>query len=96
MNAKTINRVAMLAAIAPIFFFQSSLAQEVASESQVAAAEADSALNRLSFSQWVKDFEKQFAPIGRPDPATGRTFYKSKAMPRNWYWPMKRRCWSCR
>lgn len=72
----------MLVAIVPLFLFKSSLAQEVASESQVAAAEADSALNRLSFSQWVKDFEKQFAPIGRPDPATGRIFYKSKAVVR--------------
>ena len=82
MNAKIINKVATLFAIAPLLFLQSSLAQEVASESQVAAAEADSAFNRLSFNQWVKDFEKQFAPIGRPYPATGRTFYKSKAVVR--------------
>ena len=60
MNTKTINKIATLFAIVPLFLLQSSLAQEVASESQVAAAEADSALNRLSFSQWVKDFEKQF------------------------------------
>ena len=82
MKTKTIIRIATLLAIAPFVLLQSSMAQELASESQVAAAEADSALNRLSFSQWVKDFEKQFAPIGRPDPTTGRTFYKSKAVVR--------------
>ena len=82
MKNKIIHSVAMLVAIAPLCLLQSSMAQDAASESQVSAAEADSALNRLSFGQWVKDFEKQFAPIGRPDPATGRTFYTSKAVVR--------------
>lgn len=61
---------------------QTVLAQDVASETQVSAAEADNTLNRLSFRQWVNDFEMQFAPIGRPDPSTGRTFYKAKAIVR--------------
>ena len=82
MKNKIIHSVAMLVAVAPLCLLQSSMAQDAASESQVSAAEADSALNRLSFGQWVKDFEKQFAPIGRPDPATGRTFYTSKAVVR--------------
>ena len=61
---------------------QPVLAQDVGSETQVSAAESDNTLNRLSFRQWVNDFEMQFAPIGRPDPSTGRTFYKAKAIVR--------------
>ena len=82
MNNKIIHSVAILVAIVPLFLLQSSMAQEAASETQVTAAEADSALNRLSFGQWVIDFEKQFAPIGRPDLVSGRIFYKSKAVVR--------------
>ncbi len=82
MNPKIISRIATFLAITPLFLLQPLLAQDASSESQVSAAEADNALNRLSFGQWVKDFEKQFAPIGRPDPATGRIFYKSKAVVR--------------
>ena len=82
MNAKIINQCATLLALASLFLLQPVQAQDAVSESQISAAEADKALDRLSFGQWVKDFEKQFAPIGRPDPATGRIFYKSKAVVR--------------
>lgn len=82
MNAKFCRTVAPLLTLGMLALAQPALAQDAGSESQVSSAEADNALNRLSFAQWVKDFEKQFAPIGRPDPATGRTFYKARAVVR--------------
>lgn len=82
MKAELMKAAPALLMTAMLCVVQSVLAQEPAAEAQVAAAEADSELNRLSFSQWIKDFEKQFAPIGRPDPASGRTFYKAKAVVR--------------
>lgn len=82
MKATIMKTAPLLLITATLLAWQPALSQEAAGEAQVAAAEADSTLNRLSFSQWVKDFEKQFAPIGRPDPASGRTFYKAKAVVR--------------
>jgi len=52
MNPKIISRVAMFFAITPLLLLQPALAQDASSESQVSAAEADNALNRLSFGQW--------------------------------------------
>ena len=80
MNAKIINQCATLVALASLFLLQPVQAQDAVSESQISAAEADKALDRLSFGQWVKDFEKQFVPVGRPDPAMGRIFLTSKAV----------------
>ncbi len=82
MKAEIMKAAPVLLMTSMLTVLQPALAQEMATEAQVAAAEADSALNRLSFSQWIRDFEKQFAPIGRPDPASGRTFYKAKAVVR--------------
>ena len=82
MKATIMKTAPLLLITATLLAWQPALSQEAAGEAQVAAAEADSTLNRLSFSQWVKDFEKQFAPIGHPDPASGRTFYKAKAVVR--------------
>lgn len=82
MKAEIMKAAPVLLMTSMLTVLQPALAQQMATEAQVAAAEADSALNRLSFSQWIRDFEKQFAPIGRPDPASGRTFYKAKAVVR--------------
>ncbi len=57
-------------------------AQEVRDVSRASDASADEKFSKLNFNQWVRDFEKQFAPIGRPDVRTGQVFYKGKAIVR--------------